>query len=447
MKNRLFFFSLLSTLLCLVLYHIMLVTHFKVIVPLKDLVLYGLVPVLLMATFLHLYFVIISWAPLEKYLSSLFPNSEIQTKNLLSFWKEIISEYKQKQKDQEEMIRFYKNIFEHLEEGIIIVGDKGKIQYNNLSAQEILRFPGQVKNKYFWEILQNLEVKNQINQAIEKNTKFTGEYVLHSPLGKTISYLITPMGDSFQSRTGNLLIVASDVSKLKKLEQIRTDFVSNVSHELKSPLGAILGYVETLMDEPGLDPDRRKKFLDVIYKNGIHLNAIVDDLLILSKLESDKTLLLTRFSPSKLLNEVIELYTEKIKEQHLIIKSELMDETIEMSADKVKIRQIMINLLDNAIKYSNEGGEINLSLERKNNQIVFTIADNGVGIPFLDQDRIFERFYRVDKARSGDKEGTGLGLSIVKHIVDLHHGLISFTSTRNEGTTFFVTIPQNLTES
>jgi two-component system, OmpR family, phosphate regulon sensor histidine kinase PhoR len=334
-----------------------------------------------------------------------------------------------------------------LEEGILIVDKNGKILFNNLSAETVLNFPGSVKDKYFWEILQNSEIKNQISESLKNNTKQCGEYILHSPIDRSVAYLIMPIAQKFRSKPEQLLLILSDISKIKKLEKVRTDFVANVSHELKSPLGAILGYVETIMDEPHLENETRKKYLEVVYKNGIQLDAIIDDLLILSQLESDKKLLVSRFKPGKLILDIIELFAEKIKGQKLIIVNDLIDQTIEMVADKGKIQRLMINLLDNAIKYSKLNGQIDLSLVKDNDQIVFVVKDNGIGIPIMEQERIFERFYRVDKARSNNIQGTGLGLSIVKHIVDLHSGSITFTSKRNVGSTFTVSIPENLTES
>jgi two-component system phosphate regulon sensor histidine kinase PhoR len=415
---------------------------------LSKLILNVFLPVLLIALIIHLYFIILAWSPIEKFLNQYFPEQEeLLDKNILSLWKKFMIENKNKQRDMERSNTAYVSLLNHLEEGILIIGTNGKILFNNISAGEILNFPGSVKDKFFWEIMQNTELKNQITQASDKGLKQFGEYLLHSPIDRVVAYSILPMDEPFTSKPEQLLIVLSDITKIKKLEQIRTDFVANVSHELKSPLGAILGYVETLVDEPSTAIEKRQKYLEVIYKNGIQLNAIVDDLLILSKLESDNKLEITRFNPGKLLLEITELYAEKIREQKMYIHTESVDQTLEMAADKWKIRQLMINLLDNAIKYSRLGGHIEFSLLRCDGQIVFTIMDDGIGIPMMEQDRIFERFYRVDKARSNDYTGTGLGLSIVKHIVELHQGTIALKSNRYEGSTFTISIPENLTES
>jgi two-component system phosphate regulon sensor histidine kinase PhoR len=409
--------------------------------------LYGFLPISLAAFFIHLYFTIIAWFPIEKFLSTHFPDLDVQNSSLLFFWKKIVFENQKNLKELEARLKFYSNIFNHLEEGILIIGEKGKIEFNNLSAEEILNFAGSLTNKYFWEIFQNKEINDQIKLVGQMNQKQMGEYVLHSPIGRTLSYLILPMGDSIHKKSDKLLIILFDVTKVKKLEKIRTDFVANVSHELKSPLGAILGYVETLIDEPDFEEQKRKKYLEVIFKNGNQLNAIIDDLLILSKLESDNKVMYSKFNPGKLIGEIIELYKEKIEEREIQIQTNNIDLTLQMYADKGKIQQLVSNLLDNAIKYSLPGGRIELSLIKQGTFIVFSITDNGIGIPIPEQDRVFERFYRVDKARSGDTPGTGLGLAIVKHIVDLHKGSITLISNRNEGSTFTVSIPENLTQS
>lgn len=448
MKKRLVFCSLTSTIICLIFYQIILKSYFEINVPNVKLLFYVFVPVIFAALILHLYFTILAWSPVEKFLGNYFPDQkDLSNLDILSLWEKHLNDNLKKQDDLDRQINLYLGILNHLEEGILIISQNGKIIFSNLSAEEILHFRGNLTDKQYWEVLQKEEIKKQITDSLDRCIKQTGEYTLHSPMDRSVGYLIIPISELFQSKPEYLLLVLSDLTKLKKLEKVRTDFVANVSHELKSPLGAILGYIETMIDEPLLDPDKKDKYLKVVYKNGIQLNAIIDDLLVLSKIESDRTLELTNFKPGKLLFEIMDLYAEKIEEKKLLMITDSIDSTIDMQADKEKINQLMINMLDNAIKYSKLGGQIDLSLEKKDDYIVFSIKDNGIGIPIMEQERIFERFYRVDKSRSNSSPGTGLGLSIVKHIVDLHQGKINLVSERNVGSIFTITLPINLTQS
>lgn len=448
MKNRTYLFSLLGTLLCLVFYQLILIPYLKLPIPWLEVVISVFLPVLLSVILLHLYFLILTWRPIEKLINRFYPNHQDSfSKDLVVVLAEIFSEEREKQNNLISQMDLYSNIISHLEEGILLIDQPGRIILNNLSSEVILNFQGSIRNKFYWEILQSPDVKNKIKESLVSRQKQSGEFSLYSPMDRTVAYSIIPLGPSFQTREEKLIMVLVDTTRIKKLEKVRTDFVTNVSHEIKSPLGAIIGYIETLIDDPPAEKERQLKFLSIILKNSLALDSLVDDLLVLSKLENNQSLEMTTFYPAKLLDEIIELYQEKIKEQSITLTLSQVENNIRWSADKMKMRQLLINLLDNAIKYSKTGGTIELVIGKVENKNLFSITDYGDGIPLLEQDRIFERFYRVDKSRSSSTTGTGLGLSIVKHIVELHHGTITLSSKRGMGTKFIVLFPDFLTES
>lgn len=368
------------------------------------------------------------------------------------YWKKRVSQLIQKSESDHDQsmknINFLQNIIDHLEEGILLIDSKEKIIFSNSSVHGILDFNYHLIGMYYWEIVRNQDFNSHVKEAINSNSKGLGEYSLPSTTEKNISYQVMPLSDGHKAEEKRVLVVLSDITKLRKLERIRTDLVSNVSHELKSPLGAILGYTETLQDEGDkLSGENRKKFISIIHKNVTKLIAIVEDLLILSRVESNNRKDLDCFNPQEIIIEVVELYKEKIKDKKLRLTLALPEKPFMMKASKYQIRQVILNLLDNAIKYTNTSGLITISLSRENNNVVFIISDTGIGIPYHEQERIYERFFQVDRARQDSIKGSGLGLSIVKHVVDSHKGQIKLESQLNHGSTFKVIFPQNLTES
>jgi two-component system phosphate regulon sensor histidine kinase PhoR len=251
-------------------------------------------------------------------------------------------------------------------------------------------------------------------------------------LGELAESLNT-MADELQQKMENL----------KLLDRMRTDFVANVSHELKTPLTLIRGYIETLEDRAMDDKEAATKFISIIKEHADRLGHIVDDLLSLSELElSDDSVHKSEFDLKKLIDEVSLGFGHALaeKKQKLNVSSKGSD--FRIKADLGKIEQIFVNLIDNAVKYTKESGRIEISLCEQGQTVCVTVQDNGIGIPKEHRDRIFERFYRVDKARSRELGGTGLGLSIVKHIVLAHNGKITIESELNKGTKISVTLPK-----
>jgi len=233
------------------------------------------------------------------------------------------------------------------------------------------------------------------------------------------------------------------IENLKQMDRVRTDFVANVSHELKTPLTLIKGYIETLEDKAIDDKEKARKFVSIIKEHSGRLENIINDLLSLSELElSNDSVKKVEFDLKVLIDDLSLSFGHALvaKKQSLSIDSQGND--FKIKADPNKIEQVFVNLIDNAIKYTSQGGKIVVALFEQQDQLTVTVEDNGIGIPEEHLNRVFERFYRVDKARSRQLGGTGLGLSIAKHIVLAHKGKINIESQTNKGTTVSVTLPK-----
>lgn len=234
------------------------------------------------------------------------------------------------------------------------------------------------------------------------------------------------------------------IENLKKMDTMRTDFVANVSHELKTPLTLIKGYIETLQDGAIDDREKAEKFISIITEHADRLGNIVDDLLSLSELElSSDCLHKTDFDLKTLINDVALSFGHSLSKKSLVLNIEPRQGNFRIKADPDKIEQIFVNLIDNAIKYTEQNGRIDVSILEEQENITVIVEDNGIGIAREHIDRVFERFYRVDKARSRRLGGTGLGLGIAKHITLAHKGQIRIESEPDKGTKVFVCLPRD----
>jgi two-component system phosphate regulon sensor histidine kinase PhoR len=237
--------------------------------------------------------------------------------------------------------------------------------------------------------------------------------------------------------------VLNDVTRLRKLENIRRDFVANVSHELKTPITAIKGFVETLTDGEQKNKQDTARFLKIIDKHVKRLVELIEDLLSLSRIEKEAEsgeITLIKGNIRDILSTAIQLCEIKASSKQIELVLECDEEIIAM-IDPPLLEQAVVNLLDNAIKYSNENGIVRIQASIVNNEINISVKDQGQGIEKIHQTRLFERFYRVDKARSRDLGGTGLGLAIVKHIVQAHGGSVKVESAPGKGSEFSISIP------
>ncbi|MCU9811617.1 sensor histidine kinase [Paraclostridium sp. AKS81] len=253
--------------------------------------------------------------------------------------------------------------------------------------------------------------------------------------------------DPIYLQSSNNVIIGSiinieNITERVKLENMRSDFVANVTHELKTPLTSISGFVETLRINENIDKNMRDRFLGIIETESDRLKRLIDDILLLSFIENKDTITSENVEVLNVFKEVYELTINSAKIKNIELKYKFDDEKIFINSNRDYIKQIFLNLIDNAIKYTPDGGFVETSVYESNEEVFIKVSDNGIGISKEDKDRVFERFYRVDKARSRDVGGTGLGLAIVKHIVKSLNGTICVKSELNIGTEFTVTIPK-----
>jgi two-component system phosphate regulon sensor histidine kinase PhoR len=332
-------------------------------------------------------------------------------------------------------------------EGVIAVDPEDRVLYMNKSARMQLGIENRnIQGSSLLEVVRNIDLLRFIQQTILKDEPSEKTIILNQDKSdeKILQVHGAQLFDAQKKRLGALVVI-NDVTKLLRLESLRRDFVANVSHELKTPITSIKGYVETLLDEAGELPQHVQDFLIVISKQTNRLQAIVEDLLSLAKIEQESesdAIMLERGNIRDVLQNAIEACSVKAAERN--IQLTLHDrEQVYASLNGPLLEQAIINLLDNAIKYSKPGGTVLIDSSEAEDQIQIAIKDNGIGIEKQNLERLFERFYVVDKGRSRESGGTGLGLAIVKHIVQAHGGKITVKSELNKGSTFTIHLPKS----
>lgn len=332
-------------------------------------------------------------------------------------------------------------IVENMAEGVVAVGKDTKIIFVNQPIEKIFGISAkEAKGKFFLEVTSNNDIAGLIDEVLEKREFISRELNLFWPVQRVFQANASP---TFQDNIiSGCVLVIHDVTEIRRLETVRSDFVANVSHELKTPLTSIKGFVETLLEGALDDKENNRNFLKIIQDHAERLNSLVDDLLSLSHLESKEiSLSKISFDLKKQLEGIILGYSLQLKNKHIEIKNEL-PANILIFADKNRMHQVLTNLIDNAVKFNKENGFIKIYAQEENSKIKVFVEDSGIGIPEKDIPRIFERFYRVDKARSRELGGTGLGLSIVKHIIELHGGSAGVESIEGFGSKFWFTLPK-----
>lgn len=328
-------------------------------------------------------------------------------------------------------------------EGVLAVDRDGRILSLNKSAIRLLRvYQRNYLGKHLQEIVRNTQLQNFVEATLQSDTVIEGDMIIH---GATETHLQT-YGNALMNSQGQkvgALVVLHDMTKIHKLEGIRRDFVANVSHELKTPLTSIKGFVEALLEEESPDVHNTKHFLGIIAKQTNRLHEIIEDLLSLSKIERDADGGQIEFTTSPLagvLAAALDIGKGKWQSRHPQIHLECPPELM-ASFNPRLLEQAITNLIDNAIKYSEPGATVQIKAFVRGTEILIQVIDEGNGIEESEIPRLFERFYRVDKARSRDVGGSGLGLAIVKHIIHAHGGTISVSSVIGEGSTFTVHLP------
>lgn len=348
----------------------------------------------------------------------------------------MIDELKQFFEEKIEKQKHLNTIISSIDDGILAIDSKGKIIFVNNGFNKIFDVQGLV-NKYYWEFLISPDLIKVIEEVISKKINFQGAIEIKSKF-----YFCNA---TYLEQYEQVIIILHDISKVKEYEKIKKDLVANVSHELKTPLTAISGFAETAL-ETTREKDT-KKYLEIIINNSKRLINIINDLLLLSNIENNnKNLQFSEINLLELLNKIKKLFEKRLKEKNLKFILNIDENNKKIQADLYMLEQVFINLIDNAVKYT-EKGEIRINTYMKDkNKMIIEVSDTGIGIPQEHIPKIFERFYVVDKSRSRESGGTGLGLSIVKHIINIHKGEILVDSKVGIGTKFIIILPVKITD-
>lgn len=333
-------------------------------------------------------------------------------------------------------------ILSNMSEGVLAIDKNGKVILANPAIEKMFGvIEPEILGRTVRESIRNNEITGLFEQALKERKIFKGEINIVVPIEAIFLAQVSPIFDNEKQLFGAVGVL-HDISDLRKLERHRSEFIANISHELKTPLTAIKSYIETLANGAIDDKKNSRGFLDKINKHADNLTALIEDILELSRLESKKELSpLVKINLPDLINHAIEAIFEKAKKKNISINTQCKDEKNEILGMEDHIYRAIVNLLDNAVNYTNNGGKIEVSCKHEYNQIEISISDNGIGIPKVHLSRIFERFYRIDKARSRDIGGTGLGLAIVKHVMNAHNGSVSVESEEEKGSKFTLIFP------
>ena len=336
----------------------------------------------------------------------------------------------------------FETILSSMIEAVIVIDSKGRIKHASPNFCQLFELRSkETKDKLYWEIIWNQEINNSLKEALQHQRAVKKEINIIGSQESFFSVQISPVMGK-EDKLLSLIAVFHDITELKKLEKIRSEFVANVSHELKTPLTAIKGFVETLKTAVKDDPVATDRFLDIIDKQTQRLENLVNDLLILSSIESKEVKMnFMAEALNKIISPVLALQKKIIEDKGHQVTVDIAEDLPKVLVDRQRIEQVFQNLLDNAVKFTAPGGKIIVQAQWEKPYVRIEVKDNGIGIPAEDISRVFERFYRVDKSRSREAGGTGLGLAIVRHIISAHNGKIEVESSAGVGSTFRIFLP------
>ncbi|AOY77414.1 two-component system histidine kinase PnpS [Clostridium formicaceticum] len=338
----------------------------------------------------------------------------------------------------------FKALLTSITNPIIAVDHKKNIILLNTAAEQLFGIERKdAIGKHILEVIRNNQLDEEIKRVLKENIDTQIEINVKNPQEKILKVYTNPIKlENDPTKTIGLVTVIEDVTEIRKLEKMRSNFVTNVSHELKTPLTSISGFVETLKSNTIEDEKTKKRFLDIIDIETERLTRLIEDILTLSEIESSQhRVLQEEIFPTNVMKEVEEMMHPIAANKGIALSSKIDMNLPNIYGNKDWFKQMLINLADNAIKYTPHGGKVLLTGYKKHHNIVITVKDTGIGIPKKDLPRLFERFYRVDKARSRKVGGTGLGLAIVKHIVLSFKGRVKVNSEEGKGTEFTVILP------
>jgi len=329
-------------------------------------------------------------------------------------------------------------------EGVVAIDNKERIISMNQAASELFECDPDIgQGQDIGEVVRNLPLQQFIRKAISAREPGEDDIVLYQKGERTLNLKSSPLLDAGREHIGTLVII-NDVARLRRLENMRKDFVANVSHEIKTPLTAIKGFVETLHQGNVESPDETDRFLGIVNKHVDRLVSIIEDLLSLSRIEQedeDNAIQLEIGNIKDVFQSAFQICRSKAEEKNIDVRFD-SDQNITVNFEPTFLEQAVVNLLENAIKYSDPDSIINVNASQDDFEVIIRVKDQGSGIAQKHLPRLFERFYRVDKARSRKLGGTGLGLAIVKHIAQAHGGHVAVESDLGKGSTFSIYLPK-----
>ncbi len=330
-------------------------------------------------------------------------------------------------------------IFSAMHDALLVVDSKRHVILANKAFRNLFALPEISEGTPLLEIVRDATLDRVIDDAFDRGALVRSDLVLD---GSQVELDAVATRNDAGEITG-ALVLFHDITELKKIDQVRRDFVANVSHELRTPLSILRGYIETLLDSPETSREELSRILGIMERHSKRLDVLAEDLLTLAQLESaNPDLQLGKVDLSRFFGEIIRDWEKKLANKHLNMIVDVAPELPSICADRARLQEAFYNLLDNAVKYSYEHGEIRLQARQRDKEIVLSVSDKGIGIGKEDLPRIFERFYRIDKARTAENiRGTGLGLAIVKHIAQLHGGHVEAESELERGATIRMVLP------
>jgi two-component system phosphate regulon sensor histidine kinase PhoR len=351
----------------------------------------------------------------------------------------IFDDFKQLNKQIAKRESGLQTIFSAMQDALLVVDSSRRIILTNASFRKLFVLAEVAVSTPLLEVVRDATLDQLVADALTDSEPVRSELAME---GSQIELHAVATRNEAGEITG-ALVLFHDITELRKTDQVRRDFVANISHELRTPLSILRGYIETLLEHPQTSPKELSRILGVMDRHSKRLDMIVEDLLTLSQLESgNPNLQLANVDLTSFLGEIVRDWEKKLASKNLKVSVHVPPDVAPVRVDRTRLQEALYNLLDNAVKYSNEAGRIRLVGRRRDGEIEVSVSDNGIGIHREDLPRIFERFYRVDKARTQDKiPGTGLGLAIVKHVAQLHGGRVEAESEVGKGTTIRVILP------
>ncbi|MCM3871568.1 MAG: ATP-binding protein [Pyrinomonadaceae bacterium] len=337
--------------------------------------------------------------------------------------------------------KLFEATLDEMREGLLVVDNDMRVVASNPAAHRLFNLvTGRLESQRLTELTRNPAIYSAFHDALKGHERSGVEIETHDPTRRVFDLRVVPLGNSDGTNTVGAIGVFFDITQLEKLERVRQEFLSNVSHELRTPLTAILAFVETLEAGALDDRENSERFLGIIRKNAARMQNLIDDILELSAIEAGNVGVKSEeIELSPLINDVIMSLAAKASSRGITVSNRVAPDTL-VFVDPRRLEQMLTNLVDNAIKFNRDGGTVTIGC-KVGTRTRILVKDTGEGIPAQHLERLFERFYRVDRARSRDMGGTGLGLAIVKHLARAHGGEVRVSSELGQGSTFEIDLP------